>query len=56
MTVLRVTDQASRAEIEAAIAEQKAKYDRLPAHYERQRTEIMDTIDELVDQWLAADR
>ena len=54
MTTLRITDQATREQITEAIAALKAKHDRLPVHYERQRGEIMDEIEGLVDMWLAA--
>lgn len=48
------TDRATRAEIAEVIAKRKAKHDRLPKHYEAARAEIMDEIDDLVTDWLAA--
>lgn len=55
MTVLKISDTSTRGEIEQAITALKAKYDRLPAHYTRQRDPIMDEIETLVDQWIAAE-
>lgn len=44
----------SREVITAEIAEKKAKHDRLPAHWVDRRLAIMDEIDDLVDDWIAA--
>jgi hypothetical protein len=54
VTIVRVTDEATREQIATAIAALKTKHDRLPAHFEAKRAEIMDEIDALVDEWLAA--
>lgn len=52
--ILRITDEATREEIAEVIAVLKAKHDRLPAHFEGKRAEIMDEIHVLVDEWLLA--
>lgn len=54
MTIARVTDTSTRAEIEAAITALRAKAERMPAHWEDRRAEVADAIDELVDRWLIA--
>lgn len=54
-TILRVTDDATRAEIADAIAELKRRHDRLPRHFEAKRQELMDEIEALVDDWLRAE-
>lgn len=45
---------ASREVITAQIVTLKAQHDRLPAHWVDRRQAIMDQIDKLVDDWLAA--
>jgi len=47
----RLTDRPS---IEAEIVREKAKHDRLPAHFTAQRDAIMFEIECLVDDWLEA--
>lgn len=54
MDVIRITADSSRADIEQAIATLKAKHDRMPAHWEARRAEVMTEVEGLVDQWLAA--
>lgn len=54
MATITVTDTSDRATIAAAVAVLKRKYDRMPAHWEARRLEVMREIDRLVDQWLAA--
>jgi hypothetical protein len=39
--------------LEAEIASRKAKYDRMPKHWEARRIEAMRDIEQLIDQWLA---
>ena len=51
MTMLRVTDQASRAEIEAAIVVLRGRATRLSRH-DPKRDAIDAEVDELVDQWI----
>lgn len=45
----------TRAEIEQAIRELRAKQDRMPAHWVERRAEVGDAIDVLVDEWLEAE-
>lgn len=54
MTRLLIADDATRDEIATAIAEVKRRHDRLPKHFEAKRAELMDEIDCLVSDWLAA--
>lgn len=49
----RVTDEATRAEIEEAIAELRRRAQRLSRHDPR-RGEIDEEVDLLVDDWLEA--
>lgn len=44
----------SREVITAQIIKLKTEHDRMPAHWVDRRLKIMDTIDDLVDDWLAA--
>lgn len=53
MTAIRVTDTATRAELEVAIAALRVKAGRLSRHDPR-RDEIDVECDLLVDRWLAA--
>lgn len=46
------TDLLVTAAIEAEIAKLKAKYDRLPEHWEARRLEVMRDIMRLIDQLL----
>lgn len=53
--IIRITDDSSRADIEAAIAALRAKQERMPKAWEKRREEVADEIDALVGQWLAHD-
>ena len=44
-----------RETIAIAIAHQKAKYDRMPAHWEARRIEVMREIEALIDRWILAE-
>lgn len=46
-------DLLVRDVIAAEIAKRKARFDRMPAHWEARRIEEMREIEKLVDQWLA---
>lgn len=54
MTAIRVTDTATRAELEVAIAALRRKAERLSRHDPR-RDEIDAEVDLLVEDWLRAD-
>lgn len=54
MSIIRVDDCATRATIEAAIAQLRVKQDRMPSHWVDRRAEVADEIDALVDRWLVA--
>lgn len=43
----------TRANLEARIAAAKAKYDRLPHHWEARRIAQMSVVMSLVDEWIA---
>lgn len=52
--IVRVTDQADQATIAAAIVVLRAKAERLSRH-DPKRDEIDSEVDQLVDDWLAAE-
>lgn len=52
---MTTTTKPTRADLEAAIAEGKARYDRMPVHFEAKRLVTMKAIMALVDQWIAAE-
>jgi hypothetical protein len=47
------TDQLVTSVLEAEIAKRKARYDRMPRHWEARRIEEMREIEKLIDQLLA---
>lgn len=51
----RVTDEATRPELEEAIAELRRRAQRLSRHDPRRR-EIDEEVDALVDDWIQAER
>jgi chorismate mutase len=53
--LLVVTDDADRATLAEAIGHLKRKFDRMPAHWEARRLEVMREIERLIDRWLALD-
>lgn len=52
--IIKVTDHATRHEIEQAIVALRAKVQRMPAHWVDRRAEVSDEIDELVTDWINA--
>lgn len=50
--IIRVHEHSTKAELEAAIHELRARQGRLPQHWVDQRAELGDEIDCLVDRWL----
>lgn len=53
--VIVVRDDATREQITIAIEAMKSKHDRLPKHFVAKRQEVMDEIENLVDDWIAAE-
>jgi hypothetical protein len=53
-TIIKVTDQSTRAELEAEIIRLRVDQDRMPKAWVDRRAEIGNEIDGLVDWWLAA--
>jgi hypothetical protein len=53
-TIIKVTDQSTRAELEQAIAALRVKQDRMPSAWVERRAEVAEEIDSLVDWWLEA--
>jgi hypothetical protein len=54
VVMLVITDGSTRNEITEAITLLRTKQQRMPMHWIDRRAEIGDSIDSLVDQWLAA--
>lgn len=55
MSVIRVTDETTRAELEEAIANIGATLHRTPAHWTEKRAALHAKIDALLTDWERAD-
>ena len=51
MSVLRVTDETTKAELEEAIANLNATLHRMPEHWTDRRAKIHERIDVLLVEW-----
>lgn len=55
MTLLRITDETTRAELEEAIANLNATLHRMPEHWVERRAALHAKIDALLEDWQRAD-
>lgn len=56
MTVLRVTDETTKAELEEAMRNLTATLHRMPEHWVDRRAAMHVKIDSLLNEWQAAER